>query len=155
MHSDRSPFYAPTYDLTKRKVVQYISFANDVDTADGHGTHVSGTVAGESLSANTIANGHASGAKIAFFDMSVDGNSISYPIPIDTYVFKPAFDAGARIHSNSWGSALNLYQQNVLDIDAYLLEEDQFLALFAAGNEGGSGYYSIGSPAVLRRVVVW
>jgi hypothetical protein len=151
--SDRSSFYSPTFDLTKRKVVQYINFANDEDTLEGHGSHVCGTVAGASLSSNTVDNGHAEGAKIAFFDMSIDGNSIEYPSPIDEYVFKPAFDAGARIHSNSWGSALNLYQEEVVIIDGYHNDQDQFLALFAAGNDGSYGYYSIGSPAVSKNAM--
>jgi subtilisin family serine protease len=147
----RSRFYAPTYDTSKRKVIQYIDYANDYDTANGHGTHVCGTVAGAYSTAAD--NGHAEGAKIAFFDMSIDGSSIFYPTPIDSFVFRPAFLAGAKIHSNSWGSALNLYQEQEINVDSYHLEEDQFLALFAAGNEGDAGYFSVGSPAVSKNAM--
>lgn len=126
---------------------------NDFDTAGGHGTHVCGTIAGASTTTSMSDNGHASGAKIAFFDMSKDGNSINYPEPVDQNVFKPAFNAGARLHSNSWGSALNVYQQNVISVDSYHLEQDQFLALFAAGNEGDDGYYSMGSPGISKNAI--
>ena len=149
----RSTYFAPTFDLTKRKVIQYISYKNDFDTRNGHGTHVCGTIAGKSLTTKASDNGHGEGAKIAFFDMSTDGNSISYPEPIGQNVFKPAFDAGARLHSNSWGSSLNLYQQTEVDIDSYHIEQDKFLALFAAGNDGDDGYYSVGSPGCSKNAM--
>lgn len=85
--------------------------------------------------------------------MSTDGSSIAYPPPIDQFVFKPAFDAGAKIHSNSWGSALNLYQQSEVNVDSYHIEEDQFLAVFAAGNDGDHGYYSMGSPGNSKNAI--
>jgi hypothetical protein len=33
----------------RRKVIQYVAYADTVDEMDGHGTHVSGSVAGKSL----------------------------------------------------------------------------------------------------------
>ena len=33
----RSSYENPTYDLTKRKVIQYIPYADDTDTQEGHG----------------------------------------------------------------------------------------------------------------------
>jgi hypothetical protein len=33
----------------RRKVIQYVAYADTVDELDGHGTHVSGSVAGKSL----------------------------------------------------------------------------------------------------------
>jgi hypothetical protein len=52
-------------------------------------------------------NGHAPAAKIAMFDMSTDGNSVYYPSPLGDSVFGPAYAAGARLHSNSWGGPFN------------------------------------------------
>lgn len=121
------------------------------DYSGGHGTHVCGTIAGVSLSGtNEAYNGHASGAKIAFFDMGKgSGGSLYYPQPISNF-FDPAYDAGARVHSNSWGGALNIYDSDTIVMDAYHVVNDDFLAIFAAGNDGTDGYYSIGDPAVSK-----
>jgi hypothetical protein len=142
-------------DLTNRKIVQYIAYRNNAgfksDTLGGHGTHVCGTIAGfdESLSLDKF-KGHASGAKIAIYDMSNDGNSIYYEPYLSAKVFTPAYNAGARLHSNSWGSYNNYYDAECSDIDKYHYDTDQFLALFAAGNDGSNGFYSIGSPATSK-----
>mmetsp|Transcript_14029 Transcript_14029/g.14643 ORF Transcript_14029/g.14643 Transcript_14029/m.14643 type:complete len:1100 (-) Transcript_14029:260-3559(-) len=155
----RSSYTNPTYDLTKRKVIQYINYADDTDTLGGHGTHVSGTVAGNLIGSVTTyqdENGHASGAKIAFFDMEYSSHpeyGILYPSPLGDNVFRPAYNAGARLHSNSWGSGLNFYDDDVLSLDSFSYDNVDFLALFAASNDGSEGYYSIGSPAVSKNAL--
>jgi hypothetical protein len=97
--------------------------------------------------------GNAPASKIAFFDMSIDGNSIYYPEPIGENVFQVAYDAGARLHSNSWGGPLNMYDPECIDMDAYHYSTPQFLALFAGGNDGSDGYYSIGNPAIAKNII--
>eukprot|EP00604_Paraphysomonas_vestita_P002812 CAMPEP_0174818882 /NCGR_PEP_ID=MMETSP1107-20130205/1813_1 /TAXON_ID=36770 /ORGANISM="Paraphysomonas vestita, Strain GFlagA" /LENGTH=431 /DNA_ID=CAMNT_0016031437 /DNA_START=818 /DNA_END=2110 /DNA_ORIENTATION=+ len=147
----------PTYDLTKRKVIQYINYADGTDTVEGHGTHVSGTVAGALIGTDLTFinyNGHASGAKIAFFDMEDSKhpeNGLAYPA-IDEF-FNCAYSAGAKLHSNSWGGAFNAYDEDTLKMDGYLVDHQDFLAVFAAGNEGNEGYYSIGDPAVSKNIL--
>jgi hypothetical protein len=149
----RSSYLTPTFDLTKRKVIQYINYADDKDTTGGHGTHVSGTVAGmvvttdQSLLKN---GGHAPGAKIAFFDMENSLHpeyGIRYPSPLGNNVMKAAYDAGARLHSNSWGGSFNYYDDDTFSLDNFHNTHQDFLAFFAAGNDGAQGYYSIGTPA--------
>ena len=101
-------------------------------------------------------NGHASGAKIAFFDMEYSSRperGIVYPSPIGDNVFQPAYDAGARLHSNSWGGPFNLYDADTADIDDFHSTHTDFLALFAAGNDGSEGYYSLGDPAVSKNAL--
>jgi hypothetical protein len=129
----RSSYKNPKYDLSKRVVIQYIDYANGGDETQGHGSHVCGTIAG-STSTTINYNGHGVGAKIAFFDMSVSGNSIFYPPPLSKNVFSAAYSAGARLHSNSWGSASNMYDDSCVDIDSYHVTKQDFLAIFAAGN---------------------
>lgn len=146
----RSSARNPTFDNSFRKVIQYVSFGNGFDTEGGHGSHVCGTIAGDILSETSYNGGHAPDAKIAFYDMSVDGNSISYPTPISENVFEVSREAGAKIHSDSWGSGDNIYDSSCIDIDNYLYTTEDYLVMFAAGNDGSDGYYSIGSPAVSK-----
>ena len=147
----RSTVLLPLVENGNRKVIQYVAYANGKDTKDGHGTHVTGTIAGFDSSGSLSAEkGHASGAKITFFDMSDNGQSISYPTPISDWVFQPTYNAGGRIHSNSWGSYGNQYDSTCRDIDEYHYDTDDFLALFAAGNDGDEGFYSIASPATAK-----
>jgi hypothetical protein len=146
----RSTYDAPTFDLSKRKVIQYIAYGDDIDLVEGHGTHVAGTVAGNPEDVSmTKQGGHAPGAKIAFFDMEGDpDNGIVYPSPLGQNVFQPAYDAGARIHSNSWGGPFNAYfDDDSFSADSFQYSHPDFLALFSAGNEGAEGFYSIGEPA--------
>jgi hypothetical protein len=133
----RSTPEAPTYNISKRKVIQYISYADDTDTEGGHGTHVSGTVGGALYGTDLTLqnyNGHASGAKIAFFDMELSKHpeyGLAYS-SIESF-FDCAYTAGARIHSDSWGGSLNAYDEDTISMDSYLVTNQDFLAVFAAG----------------------
>ncbi len=156
---ERSSYDNPTFDDSKRKVIQYINYADDSDTEAGHGTHVSGTVAGcnASLSdSDRYFNGHAPGSKIAFFDMELSASpeeGLSYPNPIGSGMLYPSYLAGARIHSDSWGGSYNMYDGDTVDIDAFHVAYDDFLMVIAAGNDGAEGYYSIGDPAVSKNAL--
>jgi len=96
-------------DPTHRKVVQYVAFADGTAGEDrDHGTHVSGSVAGNA-SANGGSlndyNGMAPAAKLAFFDIGEPGaRGLRVPNDLARNMFPLAYTAGARIHTNSWGS---------------------------------------------------
>lgn len=98
---------------------------------------MSGTVAGSIIGTDLTYinyNGHASGAKIAFFDMEQSKhpeNGLSYP-SINKF-FNCAYSAGAKLHSNSWGGMFNAYDEDTINIDSYLVTNQDFLAVFAAG----------------------
>jgi hypothetical protein len=73
-------------------------------------------------------------------------------------LFQPAYTAGARIHTNSWGSPrAGVYTKSSQDVDRFMFEHRDFLALFSAGNAGidgnGDGLIdadSIGSPGTAK-----
>lgn len=60
----------------RRKVIQYFSSADNSDYFGGHGSHVTGSIAGASISDFGNMDGMAPGAKVAFFDIGVHGGNI-------------------------------------------------------------------------------
>lgn len=145
-------------DHSHRKVVQYTHHTSsfgmllpgDLDAVGGHGTHVAGTVAGAAKSSFAgNYNGTAKGAKIAFDDISPDGWSLM-GLPYDLNdLFPPSYNAGARIHTNSWGSYGNFYSFASAEVDQYTYEHDDLLVIFAAGNSGPF-LSTVGEPATSK-----
>eukprot|EP00475_Leptophrys_vorax_P009652 TRINITY_DN1638_c0_g1_i1.p1 TRINITY_DN1638_c0_g1~~TRINITY_DN1638_c0_g1_i1.p1 ORF type:complete len:840 (+),score=182.44 TRINITY_DN1638_c0_g1_i1:279-2522(+) len=145
-----------------RKVIQYINFADSTDYEGGHGTHVSGTIVGNTNNNSASAyNGLAPNAKIAFFDIA-QGSSESLSIPSDlkNILLPPGYKAGARVHSASWGGTSNSYTSLDEDFDGFMYENPDFLIVVAAGNCGESdsscttsGFYSVGTPAIAKNVI--
>lgn len=108
-----------------------------------HGTHTAGSI---------IGNGSLSGGEIKgvayqahLFHQSIGTNAIGYlSLPDDlAFLFDEAARGGAYIHSDSWGDALfGLYSSFDEMVDTYVWGNQDFLPVFAAGNEGVDGYYS-------------
>lgn len=138
--------------------------------ANGHGTHVAGSVLG---------NGARSGSDplTHFYDNSFAGiapeatlvfqsienqatGSLSVPDDLND-LFRQSHEAGAIIHSNSWGSdEYGMYDSFSEDTDQYIWNNKDFLILFAAGNSGvdvdGKGVialYSVNSPATAKNII--
>lgn len=67
-------------------------------------------------------------------------------VPGATALLNPGKIAGARIHSASWGGDATTYTIFEHDIDRYIHDDENFLLVVAAGNEGpDSG--TVRSPA--------
>ncbi len=136
-----------------RKIVLYRAYA-DGSEADysGHGTHVSGSAAGDwkNYGEPDDYDGMAPSAKIAFFDV---GNGDSLKLPDDlTTMFQTQYDAGARIFSNSWGSSSSSYTTDSENTDEFMWNHNDALILFANGNSGPNKK-TVGSPATAKNIV--
>ncbi|HEV2124583.1 MAG TPA: S8 family serine peptidase, partial [Chloroflexota bacterium] len=145
--------------------------AHDVDS--GHGTHVALSVLGDG-GASGEGKGTAPGARLVFQAVEnwadMKGTcAFSYPdgyyligIPNDLRtLFQQAYDAGARIHSNSWGSDANGdYTADSVYADEFIWTRPDMTITFSAGNAGidanGDGVVdsdSTGSPATAKNVI--
>ena len=103
----------------------------------GHGTHVAGSVLGNGLQSNGQYKGVAPEAQLVFQAIAdADGNLI-VPGNNVSSLFQPAYELGARIHSNSWGGSgygkYNIYSK---DVDQFMWTHPDMLIVFAAGNYG-------------------
>ena len=156
------PIPGPTFP--NRKVFGYFvmpgaSGYDDNQTCPGggstgfHGTHVSGTVAGDSGTATTPlaiqydnADGMAPQAQILFMDI---GNDSTGCLSGDAgpNMFLAARNAGSFISNNSYGSGNSgAYNARDIEIDDTLWLTEDMLIAFSAGNSG-SGAGTIGHPA--------
>eukprot|EP01038_Epipyxis_sp_PR26KG_P016558 gene16558-22606_t len=132
-------------EWNRRKVIQYTAFADSCDEKGGHGTHVSGSVAGSSKELFSDMNGMAPDAKITFFDIGMTDKAF-LKIPALYDILESAYTTGARVHTNSWGNLGGLYGQMSFDLDDFTFENPDMLVLFAGGNSGGDGLKSVISP---------
>eukprot|EP00602_Paraphysomonas_sp_CaronLab_P011971 CAMPEP_0185043680 /NCGR_PEP_ID=MMETSP1103-20130426/43035_1 /TAXON_ID=36769 /ORGANISM="Paraphysomonas bandaiensis, Strain Caron Lab Isolate" /LENGTH=1172 /DNA_ID=CAMNT_0027583879 /DNA_START=825 /DNA_END=4343 /DNA_ORIENTATION=+ len=153
----RSSINRPLVDYTHRKIVQYVNYSSAGDGANGHGTHTAGILVGECsdpMSDMSAYNGIASGAKLAFFDIGVSKNHGGYLVTPDdiSEIFPASYSAGARIHSNSWGGGF-WYDSYCHEVDKYLYENPNFLAIFSAGNHGASGQHTVLSPSLSKNAM--
>lgn len=135
----------------------------------GHGTHVAGIVLGNGICSGgepatheyppTCFAGAAPEAQL-YFQSAGNGPGGGLPgIPSDLKtLFQSAYDTGARIHTNSWGShGPGEYNYESVDVDRFMWRHKDFLILFAAGNTGtdndGNGVidrYSLDLPGTAK-----
>jgi serine protease AprX len=131
------------------------------DLYTGHGTHVAGSALGNGVQAKQLGcpdiQGMAPEAELVFqaIEQTIKWNKkgilnslqnknmlppaqdmVGIPDDLDD-LFQPAYDNGARIHSNSWaGGTLGQYNRRSQDIDRFMWNHKDFLVLVAAGNSG-------------------
>ncbi len=142
-------------DFSQRKVIQYCSYADEVDDLGGHGTFVTAAAVGkcveEENDAYKLMDGIASGARVAFFDIGRSSRPVGIMLPPVEQMLDTNSQTGARIHSNSWGQPnygmASAYSYLSLEVDAWLYSHPESLVVFAVGNEGYYGRETILSPA--------
>ncbi|KAF0728896.1 hypothetical protein Ae201684P_009257 [Aphanomyces euteiches] len=155
-------------NLNARKVVLYQALADKVDQSSsvtcGHGTHVSGILAGSSFSQKYANVGVAPKAKIAFTDIGkqdpscADDPNVKCPVKLSTP--PDAIDhmgvqlqAGAKIFSYSWGLQKDDYSSQAQNLDQFLYDHPDIVVVIAAGNAGTDGLRTISSPAGAKNVI--
>ena len=145
----------------------------------GHGTHTSGSMAGDmapyadcagfTSPARNGGDGQAPGAKLIVQEM---GDGLDYLNDLGGTVWNltdVAFQNGARIHSNSWGGACYdplfgecipgctmPYDSYARDADLAMWSHPDLLVVTAAGNGGAfcPAPISVGTPANAKSVLV-
>ena len=163
---DVSTPYGSTSDNTinpsHRKVVMYMTYKDRTDDGGGHGSHVAGTVAGNSTKAYgdfVKYNGMVYNAKLAFFDIgdtAAGDGVIGVPSNLQTGAFDLLLPAGAYIITNSWGSTgVDYYSSSCVQVDQFMWDTPEALVLFANGNSGNtvSEDGSVNSPAGAKNVL--
>lgn len=154
-----------TNDFNARKVVQYVTFGDDRDSnpaQSGHGTHVSGTLAGYPDESNAMDaeierfSGVAPDAKIAFFDLADDEiNFLNVPSDLEEGYFNWGYRAMARVSCNSWGTSSSMYTLEAMDVDSFMFDNKDFVVVVAAGNTGkcSDSFFSVGTPATAKNAI--
>jgi len=144
-------------DFTGRVRGLYHNFGPDNSGADmnsGHGTHVAATMVGDG-SGDGSTQGVAPAATFHFYQLEHDqsGTLARWGSLYD--MFRHSWQNNARVQSNSWGaqSSWGQYTADSRSADSFLNDYDDFLVLFAAGNEGSQGSQSIAPPATAKNVL--
>jgi hypothetical protein len=145
--------------------------AKDVDS--GHGTHTAASVLSDGANSGE-GKGTAPAASLVFQAVEDYADMVSIcslyyedgyyllGLPADLRdLYEQAYNAGARIHSNSWGSdAAGDYTEDSASTDDFVWTNPDMTITFSAGNAGidsnGDGYVdldSMGSPATAKNTI--
>ncbi len=134
----------------------------------GHGTHVAGSIIGNGKASGSDPAQHsypessyvglAPEASLVFQATEDEHGNINIPDDLYEVLFCPAWNKGARVHSNSWGSGSGIfYDEECHQVDEFVWDHHEFLILFALGNTGmdhnGDGLtdgYSTNMPATAK-----
>jgi hypothetical protein len=143
----------------EQKFIMYRNISGgDLEDGSGHGTHVCGSLAGDSTEG--VSNGVAKHAQIAFTDLGGVGGSFRTPANLGDAYYKYAYEAGARIHTDSWGRADFTYSSQAREVDNFLYEHEFFTALVSVGNYGAcvhaaycGSFNSVVSPASAKNTI--
>ena len=133
------------------RVTFFNYYGSSPDDRNGHGTHTTGSVAGNGSKSGGQYKGIAPEANIISQGLGDDAGSNTLYFSSLTQIFQDAYDYDARIHSNSWGSDVGGdYTSLSQETDQFTWNNKDFLIVFAAGNVGVSG---INSPGTAKNAI--
>jgi subtilisin family serine protease len=121
------------------RVAGLVALGRPSDPSDthGHGTHVAGSILGSGAASGGKLRGIAPEARL-FFQSVLDARGDMGGLPLDLgELFEEAYQAGARIHNNSWGAdTKSSYVSNSFEVDDFVARHRDMLIVISAGNEG-------------------
>jgi len=132
--------------------------SNFFDRRGGHGTQVASLAAGSASSGDMtfFLNGVAPGAKLLIFDCNHDTQTDGLALPSNwASWWQHSYQGGSRIHSASWiiGTNAKRYATWTWTADKFVYDNPDYVAVFAAGNFGDSGYFSVLEPSTAKNVL--
>ncbi len=152
----------------KGRVDAFLFYGNVEDASDGHGhgTHVTGIIAGDGATGEKDDRGYLYGMGVAprshIVAQRIFDDLGGYTLLDNNYarLVREAMEHGAIIGSNSWGDeSQGRYDISAAEFDGFvrdgnnLLDGDQpYILEFSAGNSG-PGSRTINSPAVGKNVI--
>ena len=106
----------------------------------------------DQLEALSQFNGMAFASKLIVYDYLACPADYDLYLPEDIYsdYFGDAHRHGARIASNSWGDDSGAYDSYARDTDRFQYDHPDFLVVFAAGNTGEEGSFTLATPGVAK-----
>lgn len=137
--------------MPKVALLRSWSGGSTADTS-GHGTHVSGIVAGTGAASGGSYRGIAPEASIYFQAITNAGGEPDPPADLVS-LFRPAYNAGVRVHIDGWGGGSNSYSAASSQIDRFCFYNPDFLPVFGAGN-GGPAEKTLTSEANSKNALV-
>lgn len=144
------------------RIAGIVALGRPGDPSDphGHGTHVAGSVLGDGSASDDGALRGVAPEATLFFQSLLDHLGRLGGLPLDLWdLFEEAYEAGVRVHNNSWGAATgSMYTVNSTEVDEFVAAHRDLLVVISAGNEGTAAdplnaqpgsvdWLSIGSPA--------
>jgi serine protease AprX len=124
----------------------------------GHGTHVSGTIAGRGTASKGTIRGMAPGARLVGLGAVAETGRLVLPADLGELLAKVA-DRGAKIINLSWGTPVaSAYENGSMAIDTFAREHPDVLVVVASGNlgvapEGYPTLYKVQAPATAKNVL--
>lgn len=134
--SDLHPDLSNDADRVPRiSALKSASGRNIPDDPSGHGTHMAGILVGSGESSQGKYRGIAPGSSLYFQALLDQQGELKIPSNL-AELYDPAYQAGVRVYINGWGNPGNSYRSQSRQIDSFIAEHPDFLALFGAGNNG-------------------
>ncbi|MFZ5814790.1 MAG: S8 family serine peptidase [Bacillota bacterium] len=145
------------------KALYALGKPGDASDTMAHGTHVAGSVLGTGKASGGLHKGMAPAASLVFQSVEDSQGGLG-GIPEDlTSLFRQAYEAGARIHTNSWGipatSGGTVYNAQSSQVDRFMWENPEYTILFAAGNDGDHdrnnqiNYGTVSAPGTAKNAI--